>query len=143
MPELLARVVIQPLKGLGRDLWRAAIRFRKKHIEADDSSTGFDDPRNHLGHDRARPWPLPQSPQALLVDIHDRDEVLTLGAWIDQLIDIERLQANSLNESRIQNPEHQQAHEEQKTDNPAGSEAPPLFQKMRHDWNSARTGSRA
>jgi hypothetical protein len=80
---------------------------------------------------------LPQSPQALLVDIHDRHEAWALDARIDELIHIERFQANNLNRPRIQDPEREQAHEKQEADDPACPQASYLIQNGRHDCRPA------
>ena len=120
--ERLSRCMVKALERLGSDFRRAAIRLRKEHVEADDRTTMLDDLRNHLRHHRTRPWPLPQSLQAPLVDVDDRSKLLARHTRIHQLIDVEGFQAHGFCGTGIPDPQCQKAREKQEAEDSPGSE---------------------
>ena len=136
LAKRLSRCMVKALECLGSDFRRAAIRLRKEHVEADDRATMLDDLRNHLRHHRARPWPLPQSLQAPLVDIDDRNKLLARHTRIHQLIDVEGFQADGFYGTGIPDPQRQQAHEKQEAEDSPGSEMTRLSQQSDHKGRS-------
>ena len=142
LSERLSRRRVKPLERLGSDFRRAAIRLRKEHVEADDRATMLDDLRNHLSHHRARPWPLPQSLQAPLVDVDDRSKLLARHTRIHQLIDVEGFQADGFCKTGIPDPQCQKAHEKQEAEDSPGSEIACLSSQQ-SDHNGRSNGQQA
>jgi hypothetical protein len=141
-PELLPCRIVHSPERLGCNLRRTSVRFGKEHIEADHCAASLDDLRDHVGHDSARPRPLPQSPQAPLVNIHDSDKVLARGTRMQQLVDVERLLAESFDGARIPDPQCEQRDEKQEANNPSYPNTSHPFQNKAHGRRSARSLAR-
>ena len=89
-------------QALDRHLGRGLVGLGEKNVEGGDRRTLGGELADEIGHDRARPRPLPYLLQRILVDIDDAHrQVWIEGLRGEALIGIEGDQAERLDEERI------------------------------------------
>jgi hypothetical protein len=75
---------------------------------------------------------LPQDSQTPFVDIDDTDEILALGARMQNLIDVKRLLTKGFDRPGVPNAQCEKTDEKQETEDPSTPEAAQPFQKSGH-----------
>ena len=94
MVEFAAVARIGDLEALALELrdgerGRRPVRFGENDVEADRGGTMLGQPVDHSGEHGARPRPLPELADALVVDIDDSDRALGGRAGTQRLVAVE------------------------------------------------------
>ncbi len=103
-------------------LRRGPVGFGKIDVEGDDRGAGLGELFDELGDDRPRPWPLPESGEAFVVDIDDRDRQIRRRSRCGAPIEIEGDQRQPTQEIGGEDPgrrRRQQERERQRSDQEA------------------------
>jgi hypothetical protein len=89
---------------------RHAVRLGEDHVEADRGGTIVGERLHKLGEHRARPWPLSDPLQRLLVDVDDAQRKSWIeAARIDLLVGVEHHRAQARHRARVPDPQGERA----------------------------------
>jgi hypothetical protein len=130
---LLGRLVVDVLerhRHVGR---RHAVRLGEHDVEADRDRAHAGEPRDDLGHLRARPRPLAELLEARLVDIEDDDRPLFGGARPRHLEKVEGAQPQLLDRRRVPHTQRHQADQQHQADRAREAETAPPPRQPFHD----------
>ena len=113
--ELGAGFRIETVEALLGDRRRHAVRLGKDDVEADGERAELGEAGHEVGHRGARPRPLPDRLEAVLVDIDNDDRVPALHARAQHLKEIERPQPQFLKRARIGQPQRDEREQQYET----------------------------
>ena len=135
--ERLAQAALQ-LPKVDRRLRRRAVRLGKDDVEADRRHPGNAQLVDQLGQPGARPRPLAEAGQALVVDIHDTYRRLGIGARFPALILVEQVVAQRLQEQGIGQQQKETGHHGQQRQQPGQTRILLAGHDLSHFRNSTR-----
>ena len=99
--QLVARFLVEMTEGVGRKGGVETVRLGKHRVEGDHDRAEPGQFGDEIGNPGARPRPLPEFFQALVVDIDDRNRPHRLLARVDALERVERPDPDLFDRGRI------------------------------------------
>ena len=122
--QLGAGLLIEIAEGIGRKGRVETVRLGKHRVEGDHDRTEPGQFGHEIGNPGARPRPLPELFQALVVDIDDGDRPDGLLARLDALEGVKGPDADFLDRSRIGGAQRGEPDQQRKAQQPGIADAP-------------------
>ena len=122
--QLDARLLVEIAEGIGRIGRVEPVGLREHRVEGDHDRTKPGQFGDEVGNPGARPRPLPELLEALVVDIDDGDRPCGLVARIDALKRVEGPDANFFDGSRVGSAKRGEPDQQRKAKQPGVADAP-------------------
>ena len=122
LAQFRAGLVVEAAEALGRDVRRGPIRLGEDHVEGDGDAAERGQARDEIGHDRARPGPLADPLEALLVDVDDHDRPQRRLPRLERLVEVEAPEPQPFEQGRVPHPQHDEVEQQHEADGAADAE---------------------